>query len=252
MVGRPRLIQAVAFVAASHPAGAIGGRSGQHDPGVGFSERRTDSASSFLLPCIRFLLCRCGVASIHEIRGASSPHNQGDPSPWCVSRETHHAKGAVLRYLPRSSSFAARPAPHLCKPGYLAARIRICGDFTGFNLYIDITLYLVNRREKASDKPVRSSTGVLGQNRASPGPPPRRDRTKPSSGGRPPGTGTPGPVLKVMSGHEVSATRPVHPAQHALAQSTWIREHRSSLSGFPGVHGCGRVSRGTPGENHRP
>ena len=111
-------------------------------PGVGFSERRTDSASSFLLPCIRFLLCRCGVASIHEIRGASSPHNQGDPSPWCVSRETHHAKGAVLRYLPRSSSFAARPAPHLCKPGYLAARIRICGDFTGFNLYIDITPYL--------------------------------------------------------------------------------------------------------------
>ena len=76
--------------------------------------------------------------------------------------------------------------------------------------------------------------------------PPRRDRTKPSSGGRPPGTGTPGPVLKVMSGHEVSATRPVHPAQHMLAQSTWICECRPSLSRFPGVHGCGHVSRGTP------
>lgn len=49
-----------------------------------------------------------------------------------------------------------------------------------------------------------------------------------------------------MPGHEASATRPVHPAQHMLAQSTWIHECRPSLSGFPGVHGCGRVSRGTP------
>ena len=111
-------------------------------PGIGLSGRHIGSAGSFPSPCIRFLLDRCDVASIHEIRGASSPRNQGDPSPWCVSRETHHAKGAVLRYLPRSSSFAACPAPHLCNPGYPAARIRIHGDFTGLNLYIDITPYL--------------------------------------------------------------------------------------------------------------
>lgn len=32
VAGRPRQVQAVAFVAASHPAGAIGGGPGQHDP----------------------------------------------------------------------------------------------------------------------------------------------------------------------------------------------------------------------------
>lgn len=34
-----------------------------------------------------------------------------------------------------------------------------------------------------------------------------------------------------MPSHEASVARPIHPAQHALAQSTWIREHRPSLFG---------------------
>lgn len=140
--GRLRLFYAVASAAASHPAGAIGGRSGQHD-----TRRRvfrTAHRLCQLIPLALYSLPSVPVRCCLNPRnsGRSPPRDQGDPSPWCVSRETHHAKGAVLRYLPRSSSFAARPAPHLCKPGYLAARIRICGDFTGFNLYIDITPYL--------------------------------------------------------------------------------------------------------------
>ena len=113
VVGRPRLIQAVVFVAASHPAGAIGGGAGQHDP----RHRAFRTAHRFcrVIPLTLYSLPsgpRCGVASIHEIRGTSSPHNQGDPSPWCVSRETHHAKGAVLRYLPRSPRHSLQATPH--------------------------------------------------------------------------------------------------------------------------------------------
>ena len=137
LTGRPRRIQAVASVAASHPAGTIGGRSGQHYP----RHRAFRTAHRFcrVIPLALHSLPsgpRCGVASIHEFRGASSPHNQGDPSPWCVSRETHHAKGAVLRYLPRSPRHSLHtPRPNLCNPGYPAGRIGMRGVSQGL-IYI--------------------------------------------------------------------------------------------------------------------
>lgn len=143
LTGRPRRIQAVASVAASHPAGTIGGRSGQHYP----RHRAFRTAHRFcrVIPLALYSLPsgpRCGVASIHEIRGASSPHNQGDPSPWCVSRETHHAKGAVLRHLPQSSSFATHTPPQPLQPRVPGWSNRNARRFPRFNLYIDITPYL--------------------------------------------------------------------------------------------------------------
>ena len=96
-------------------------------PGVGFSERRTDSASSFLLPCIRFLLCRCGVASIHEIRGAPRratrairPHGA-----FHVKRTTQRERFSVTFRVPRHSLHApprtsANPGTWLLESEYAA------------------------------------------------------------------------------------------------------------------------------------
>lgn len=138
----PRLIQAVAS-AAAHPAGAIGDGPGQHD----LRHRAFGTAHRFC-QLIPLALCSRPSETVWyclnaRSSGRSPPRDQGDHprGAFHVKRTTQRERFPVA--LPRFSSFAARPAaPRLWDPGYPAGRIGMRGDFTGLNLYIDITPYL--------------------------------------------------------------------------------------------------------------
>lgn len=234
--GRPRLFYAVAS-AAAHPAGAIGDGPGQHD-----LRHRVFGMVHRFCQLIPLALCSRPSETVWcclnaRNSGRSPPRDQGDHprGAFHVKRTTQRERFPVA--LPRFSSFAARPAaPRLWDPGYPAGRIGMRGDFTGFNLYIDITLYLLIGENTPLAGPLTHRRAHLAKIEPTPSQPLRRDHTKPSSSGR---HGNPKPCSE---GH----VRP-RGFRHATGPPRPSADHF-----FLGVHGCGRVSRETPGENHRP
>jgi len=80
--------------------------------GIGLSGRCIDSASSFPSPCARVLLKQCGVASMHEIRGASRRATRAIIPVGRFSWETPRpGNGAPLPYRDSRHSLHA-PPPH--------------------------------------------------------------------------------------------------------------------------------------------
>lgn len=245
--GRPRLFYAVAS-AAAHPAGAIGDGPGQHDLRhwvFGMVHR--------FCQLIPLALCSRPSETVWcclnaRSSGRSPPRDQGDHprGAFHVKRTTQRERFPVA--LPRFSSFAARPAaPRLWDPGYPAGRIGMRGDFTGFNLYIDITLYLLIGENTPLAGPLTHRRAHLAkiEHRADP-------ESAPSA--------RPYEALLQRKAREPQAlfrrscpTR-LPPRDRPTPPSTRSLNPLGSTSAdhlFLGVHGCGRVSRGTPGENRR-
>ena len=246
--GRPRLFYAVAS-AAAHPAGAIGDGPGQHDLRhwvFGMVHR--------FCQLIPLALCSRPSETVWcclnaRSSGRSPPRDQGDHprGAFHVKRTTQRERFPVV--LPRFSSFAARPAaPRLWDPGYPAGRIGMRGDFAGFNLYIDITFYLLIGENTPLAGPLTHRRAHLAkiEHRADPESAPS---TRPYEAllqrkAREPQTlfrrSCPTTRLPSRDRSTPPSTRSLNPLGSTSADHLFL-----------GVHGCGRVSRGTPGENRR-
>lgn len=234
--------------AATHPAGAIGDGPGQHD-----LRHRVFGMVHRFCQLIPLALCSRPSETVWcclnaRNSGRSPPRDQGDHprGAFHVKRTTQRERFPVA--LPRFSSFAARPAaPRLWDPGYPAGRIGMRGDFTGFNLYIDITLYLLIGENTPLAGPLTHRRAHLAkiEHRADP-------ESAPSA--------RPYEALLQRKAREPQAlfrrscpTR-LPPRDRPTPPSTRSLNPLGSTSAdhlFLGVHGCGRVSRGTPGENRR-
>lgn len=234
--------------AAAHPAGAIGDGPGQHD-----LRHRVFGMVHRFCQLIPLALCSRPSETVWcclnaRNSGRSPPRDQGDHprGAFHVKRTTQRERFPVA--LPRFSSFAARPAaPRLWDPGYPAGRIGMRGDFTGFNLYIDITLYLLIGKNTPLAGPLTHRRAHLAkiEHRADP-------ESAPSA--------RPHEALLQRKAREPQAlfrrscpTR-LPPRDRPTPPSTRSLNPLGSTSAdhlFLGVHGCGRVSRGTPGENRR-